>query len=77
MAKKKQTKYGESFGCMYCSFLCYNKEQQVAHYVEKHTGKEVKNDEEPPYKCDFCGDKYRTQEGLNHHLQTNHQKSLI
>lgn len=77
MAKKKQTKYGESFGCMYCNFLCFDREKQIAHYVEMHTGTKKKTDDGPPYTCTFCGDKFRTPEGLDHHLQANHQKTLI
>lgn len=75
MAKK--SKITANLGCMYCSFTCWNYEQQAEHYLEKHSKNKVKVEEGPPYKCIYCGEGFRTEEGVNHHYETNHQGTIL
>lgn len=78
MAKKKYTKSREIFGCMMCPFTCYDVERQAEHYVDEHSGrpKEAKPGG-APVTCEFCLEGFRTEEGLDHHKQITHQKTLL
>lgn len=57
--------------------MCSSKDKQVAHYLEMHANKHSSLFEKDKHVCIVCGARFRTNEGLEHHSDKEHQKALI
>ncbi len=70
MAKKIEK---GNYGCLVCPKLFSSAEKQVEHWKAEHSGKKKFEENENFKRCEYCGEKFRTGEGLDHHYQKNHQ----